>query len=104
MSTPGAADRAPASAGDPQQLAAEIERTRQRLGETVEALAAKADVKARAQEKAGQLTAQVSSQVKDKANQAKKQISQRPIPVAVSAGAVVAVVVTIVLIRQWRRR
>jgi hypothetical protein len=35
---------------DPDQLRAEISRTRSELGETVEALAAKADVKARAHE------------------------------------------------------
>jgi Protein of unknown function (DUF3618) len=85
---------------DPQQLAAEIERTRERLGETVEALAAKADVKARAQHKAGQLT----GQLKSKANEAKRQITRRPIPVAVSVGAVGALVLTFVLIRHMRRR
>ena len=91
---------APASPDDPQQLAEEIERTRQRLGETVEALAAKTDVKARAQEKANQLT----TRLKGKANQAREQIKKRPMPVAASAGAVVAVVMTIVLIKRWRRQ
>jgi hypothetical protein len=38
------------TAPDPELLRAEISRTRTELGETVEALAAKADVKARAQE------------------------------------------------------
>jgi uncharacterized protein YjbJ (UPF0337 family) len=40
-------------------LASEIERTRQELGETVEALAAKADVKARAQRRAAELAGNV---------------------------------------------
>lgn len=35
----------------PEEIEAEIERTREELGETVEALAAKTDVKARAKEK-----------------------------------------------------
>ena len=38
-------------AKDPEQLREEIEETRRELGDTVEALAAKADVKARAREK-----------------------------------------------------
>jgi uncharacterized protein DUF3618 len=36
---------------DPEQIRAEIEATRQELGDTVEALAAKADVKAHARER-----------------------------------------------------
>lgn len=39
------------------EIQAEIERTREQLGQTVEELAAKADVKARARDKAAQLTA-----------------------------------------------
>jgi len=54
---------------DPQQLAEEIKRTREQLGETVEQLAAKADVKARAQDKASQLT----GRLKGKAGQARQQ-------------------------------
>ena len=38
---------------DPEQIREEIEATRQELGDTVEALAAKADVKARMREKIG---------------------------------------------------
>ena len=85
---------------DPRQLEAEIEHTRERLGETVEALAAKADVKARAQQKAGQLT----GQLKSKANQGKQQITHRPIAVAVAAGAVGALAATLVVVSRRRRR
>jgi vacuolar-type H+-ATPase subunit E/Vma4 len=84
---------------DPQQLEAEIERTRERLGETAEALAAKADVKARAQQKATELTGRLQS----KANQAKRQITQRPVTLAVAAGAVGALVLTLVIISRRRR-
>ncbi len=64
----------PASAGDgPLQDAAglqrEIDQTREHLGETVEQLAAKADVKARAQETASDL----KDQAKEKAGQARAQ-------------------------------
>jgi hypothetical protein len=44
---------------EPQELRAEIARTRAELGETVSALAAKADVKARAQQLRGDLTLRV---------------------------------------------
>jgi len=40
-----------AGSGDPEQIRAQIEATRQELGDTVEALAAKADVKAHARER-----------------------------------------------------
>lgn len=87
------------SPDNPQQLAKEIERTRARLGETVEALAAKADVKARAQDKARQVT----TRAKAKASQASRQITQQPVPLA-AAGAAVAVVLALLLIKQSRRR
>ena len=51
------------------ELKQEIERTREQLGETVEALAAKADVKAQAQAKVSQVT----ERLKSKAAQARQQ-------------------------------
>jgi ElaB/YqjD/DUF883 family membrane-anchored ribosome-binding protein len=42
---------APVEAKDPEQIRAEIEATRQELGDTVEALAEKADVKKHARER-----------------------------------------------------
>jgi septal ring factor EnvC (AmiA/AmiB activator) len=76
MSTEGTAtSAAPGPPDDRQALQEEIERTREHLGETVEALAAKVDVKARAQDKARQLT----GRLKAKADQAdvKGQAQQR---------------------------
>lgn len=87
------------SPDDPQQLAKEIERTRARLGETVEALAAKADVKARTQDKARQLT----TRLQVKAGQASRQIRRQPVPLAV-AGAAAAIVLALLLIKQSKRR
>ena len=67
----------PADAGaavpDDAQLQQEIERTREQLGETVEQLAAKADVKARARDKA----AEFSGRVKSTAGQARKEAAAR---------------------------
>src|SRR5580698_2509908 len=48
---------------DPQGLQQEIERTREHLGETVEALVAKMDVKARAQEEATRLIGRLKARV-----------------------------------------
>ena len=63
-----------------QALTGEIERTREELGETVEALVAKADVKARARDKAAEVAGRVSgaaSQVKGTASQVKEQAATR---------------------------
>ncbi|MBY8885351.1 DUF3618 domain-containing protein [Streptomyces sp. PTM05] len=51
---------APAS-NDPEDLRAQVEHSREELGQTVAALAAKADVKARAQEKATAVKEQVDA-------------------------------------------
>ena len=51
--------------GDEQALAQEIGQTREELGETVAALAAKADVKARAAQKVHELTGRLTSKVSD---------------------------------------
>ena len=65
---------------DEQELRTQIERTREQLGQTVEQLAAKADVKSMARAKAADL-----------AGRAKGLIAkQRPVPLAVAAGAILA--------------
>ena len=61
----------PAAPDDVQQVEQEIERTREQLGETVEQLAAKADVKGRARAKA----AEVSEGVKSKTSQAQNEVA-----------------------------
>ena len=68
MSTESSLTPSDAAPDTLQALTDEIERTRAELGETVEALAAKADVKARAQEKAADARRAImdaGSQVKD---------------------------------------
>jgi hypothetical protein len=60
-------------------LREDIARTRAELGETVEALAAKADVKARAQEKVDETkarAAQAAVEVKDKAREKAENVAQ----------------------------
>ncbi|ANH38151.1 hypothetical protein I601_1720 [Nocardioides dokdonensis FR1436] len=67
----------------PEQIEAEIERTRERLGETIEALGAKADVKGRAAHRARSVREQHGT--------------------ALVAGAAGAVVLAVGLV-LWRRR
>ena len=95
------------STEDPQELAEEIERTRAQLGDTVEALTAKADVKAQAQAKVSQLSTrlkgkadQARQQASQQAKQVGNQVKQNPVPLAVSASAAVLVVL---FIMGWRR-
>jgi hypothetical protein len=83
MSTEGTAtSAAPGPPDDRQALQEEIERTREHLGETVEALVAKADVKARAQDKARELTGRLKAKadqadVKAQAQQKARQLTGR---------------------------
>lgn len=95
-----------------QALEAEIEQTREELGQTVAALAAKADVKARATNKTRQLT----GQLKGTAGQAKKwaagqaagarratlpvqqaTVSARQQPVLLAAGAAMAAGIVLII-------
>ena len=84
-------------AKDPEQLREEIEETRRELGDTVEALAAKADVKARMKDKV-EATKESAAQKKDDllgkaratspdsvsagASQATQKAKENPVPVA----------------------
>ena len=109
-----------ATPDDQQELEKEIEQTREQLGQTVEALAAKVDVKARAQQELGQLTARLKgrateatrrlrlqdrvNQAKQQAGQAGQQIRKRPVPAAATAGVIGALVLFFALIRRRTRR
>ncbi|MFI1441692.1 DUF3618 domain-containing protein [Streptomyces fructofermentans] len=64
------------SAPSPDQLREQVEQTRRDLGQTVEALAAKTDVKARAQHRAGELKEQVAVKAGELKAQAAKTTSQ----------------------------
>jgi ElaB/YqjD/DUF883 family membrane-anchored ribosome-binding protein len=96
---PGTAG-APVAGKDPEQIREEIEDTRRELGDTVEALAAKADVKAQvreriahtkeaAAEKLGQAREASPDGVSSAASQASQKAKENPIP-ATAIGAFVA--------------
>jgi hypothetical protein len=89
---------------EPEAIQQDIEAARQRLGETVEALAAKTDVKARAKEKVADVKDSVSARTDDALHRVKEtspdsavsaagelsvKARQNPVPVA-AVGAFVA--------------
>jgi ElaB/YqjD/DUF883 family membrane-anchored ribosome-binding protein len=113
-------DTDPAQAGsassDPAELRRDIEQVRGELADTVDALAEKANVKARAQERAQELktqaiqkTQQVRAQAPEVAQQlagaaqqkARQVVQEKP---GTAVGAVLAVLGLLILRRRWRRR
>jgi ElaB/YqjD/DUF883 family membrane-anchored ribosome-binding protein len=114
----GAPEPVTAAAGappsdDPDAIRADIERTREDLGDNVEALAAKADVRARAQQRlagvkdrARHAAQDASQRAKATAQQAGDRVRQRPAPTAGVLAAVAAVVGAVVgaVVLSRRRR
>ncbi|MFZ0185398.1 MAG: DUF3618 domain-containing protein [Streptosporangiaceae bacterium] len=80
-----------------QELEQEIERTREHLGDTIDELAGKADIKARARARAAEVKARAAD-VSGRVRQS--QVLQRRWPVAVAAGVLIA---GSVIIRRRRR-
>jgi Tfp pilus assembly protein FimV len=89
------------SSGGPdlEALRAEIRQTRAELGETVQALAAKTDVKARAREELDQAKAKARVRLHD----AGEQVKANPLPLIAVVGAGLALVGIIIVVRRgWR--
>ena len=96
---------------EPEELRREIEQTRTELGETVEALAARADVKARAQEAVEEAKAEVRERVHSAVDTVAYQMGKQRARFAkldprVRVGIVAALagVLTLPMVRQARRR
>ena len=91
------------------EIQQEIDRTRERLGETVDELAAKADVKARTRAKAAEMKAKAQGkaiEMKSKATEVSGQVRRSPVvqrrwPVAAAAAASIVLVGSLL---AWRRR
>ena len=94
-----------------QELEQEIERTREHLGDTIDELAGKADLKARARARAAEVKARAQDRAADVSGRVRQsklaqgkvgqsQVLQRRWPVAVAAGVLIA---GSVLIRRRRR-
>lgn len=104
--------------GDPEVLREEIRRTRVELSHTLEALAAKADVKARLRESTDQArqrmrvqAAQTRQRLREQAAQASSRMrgqgGARTFPVRrtpVPVGALVAGAFAVIAVLMWRRR
>jgi hypothetical protein len=99
----------------PEELRDDIERTRDQLGDTVEALAAKTDVKARtqqkvaevragAQQKAAEVAGQVAQQAKSLASHLPDQSDKRSGALIVAGVAMLAVAAWLMVSRPWRNR
>jgi hypothetical protein len=88
----GSAPGGPAMPDEAQQIRAEIERTREHLGATVEQLAAKVDVKSRARAQVAGLTGQARSRVAKARSQAVTVARGRSVPLAAAAAGVLAAV------------
>jgi hypothetical protein len=78
----------------PAEIRADIEHTREELGETAAALAEKADDKAHAHDKVDEVKAKVSHKVDD--------TKAHPLPPALVGAAVLGVIVGLVIVRRRR--
>ena len=88
---------------DARQLKLEIERTREQLGETVQELVARVDVKSKALAKASELSGKWQSttlQARRAVTKGADSARERWVPLAVVAGAVI---LDYLAVWQWRR-
>jgi uncharacterized coiled-coil DUF342 family protein len=89
-----------AASPDRQEILDDIEETREQLGHTVEALAAKADVKAQVQHKA----AEAAGAARQQADHALAAVGSRRQELIVAAAGLAAGLLTWILTRPLRRR
>ena len=93
------ATEVPHATDSPEQIRAEIERTRQQLGDTVERLVAKTDVKRRAQAEVSALTGRAKSTLAITGRSAASAARENRVPLSVAAG----VVLVAVSLLAWQR-
>lgn len=84
-----------------EELREDIARTREQLGETVEALVAKTDIKARAQQKATEAVTQVRQQTRQLKSRMPGQLNARAAGLVTTVGVVL--VTGWLLVRRARR-
>ena len=83
-----------------EQLRREIEEVRSELGETVEELVAKTDVKARAREKVTEVRSTVSDRTPGSPGEAAELARSKPVPLAVAGGLFAGVVAWLLFRRR----
>ena len=84
-------------------LREDIARTREQLGDTVEALVAKADIKARAQQKATGVVTRVRQQTEQLRSRMPAQLNARAPAAGLALTVGLALVTTWLLVRRVRR-
>jgi hypothetical protein len=95
----------PGASGDELELMAKIERTRQDLGETVEQLATKADVKAQTRAMANRLSMKVKSAAERFGGKTKTwRTSEGPAQLVVPAVVTATAIAGVLLVMARRRR
>jgi ElaB/YqjD/DUF883 family membrane-anchored ribosome-binding protein len=101
---------APAS-GDTDAIRTDIERTREDLGDTVSALADKADVKSRAKgavadakDRVQETAHAATEQAAAKASEVTETVRRRPTPIAAAASGLLAAVGTVLFVRRRRAK
>ena len=72
----------------PEEIRADIDRTRLELGDTVEALGKKTDVKGQAREKVDEIKQRVSSATPSSAHEATATAKRNPLPFAIGGALV----------------
>jgi Protein of unknown function (DUF3618) len=85
------------------ELAEDIERTREQLAETVEALVAKTDVKTAARRKASHAWQRTATSAQQRWHQTATAARRRPAVLGAGAAAAVVLLASIAVLR-WRRR
>ena len=80
----------------PEEIRREIERTRRELGETVDALSHKADVKEQARLK----KEEVQEQARLKKEEVQERVSSNPVPLAAAIGGGIALLLLLRLLRR----
>jgi ElaB/YqjD/DUF883 family membrane-anchored ribosome-binding protein len=87
-SSPGVDTDTSAQQRSPEEIRADIERTREQLGDTAAAAAQKADVKAQAKAKVDETKQRLAEKKEEFAGQTAKRAKENPLPVAAGAGFV----------------
>jgi hypothetical protein len=87
---------------DTEAIRADIAATRAELGDTVEALAAKTDVKARAKESVAAVEERAADAARTAVVQVKETVRRRPAPVAAVLAGLAALVGAVMVVRRRR--
>lgn len=91
----------PDTAEEPEQLRQEIDETRAELGETVHALAAKTDVKARARREVDERKARIGerkARARETAQRAVGNVRSRPLPVATAVVVLIGAAIPVIAV------